>query len=296
MNFVYISSVSQSMKDWTGMMLSYDVLKLAARAGITCCFLNGRGFKSVHEVGISLIYVYILLTLEPAPLKNIAMTILFSFLFTICMHLSLQLRKSRVAVILCSIFCIWDLFAAINLSQTRSLPYLFGVSLFSMAVLFILYIDGRRRPGIKQCMMKDVAMVGFFILKYAEVPKYEVYPYIISAILMAWSVLDCIAITKQREETGEVSDSSAYGEIREKKVRRKAAIRELPKVLEKIKKTQTVKKEKIPAKEKKKSSDSASKDKKQKPKYFEEAPPAAKSATPQKSKPLRSAAKEARKK
>lgn len=227
MKFVCVSSIPQRTQEVAGEIFQYDGIKLLPRAGITCCFLNGRGFNSIHEIGISLIYVYISLVLDTSLLRSIALTILVSFIFTVCMHLSLQAKRSRVAILLSMIFSIWDLFLAINLSENRLLPYLFGVSLFSTCILFILYIDGRKRPGIKQCMFKDMALVGFFILKYGKVRNYTVYPYIVSAVIIMLSVKEFIEDKKTRKDPGEeVSESNtSREEERQRRPVRKASVR-----------------------------------------------------------------------
>lgn len=228
MNFVYILSVSQSLEKYRRMIVNANEIKLLARAGITCCFLNGRGFRSVHEVGVSLIYVYILLSLESVPLKNVAVSILISFLFMVCMHLSLQIRRSKLAAVLCSIFSVADLFATIKLSSACQLPYIFGVSLFSISILIVLYIDGRKRPGIKQCIFKDVSLLAYFILKNTSTYSYTYYPYVVSAIILIWMGIESIKnINIVTEIVTDVSDEHSI-EIAVKvhsKPRRKAAVK-----------------------------------------------------------------------
>lgn len=304
MKFVCIPSISQSVQEWAGNALKHNEVKLIARAGITCCFLNGRGFKSVHEIGISLVYVYILLLLEATPLKSIALTILISFVFTVCMHLSLRTAKRRVAIALSTVFNIWDLFLTINLSEERTFPYLLGVSLFSIAILFILYIDGRRRPGMKQSIFKDMALAGFVVLKYGKVEKYELYPYVISGIIVVWSIKDCISEKKIKNVLGETMEDSSVSreEERQKRPVRKASVQ--ASTLKKettLKKPRAEKKEKTKQKEKvlkEKSRDNVEKKVPRKKKSTEERTQeeiqAIDIAAEIRARPLRTAAREAR--
>ncbi|KAH9386960.1 uncharacterized protein NEMAJ01_1856 [Nematocida major] len=147
-----------------------DEMKLIARAGISCCFLNGRGFKSVHEVGVSLIYVYILLVLKGiAQTRHIFIRVAVSFVFMVLLHLALQVRKTPLSHVLSCIFCIADFFSAIDLSGSASIPYLFGVSVFSLGILFVLYVDGRSRPGLRPCMLKDCSLAVYFLMKNSGV-------------------------------------------------------------------------------------------------------------------------------
>ncbi|KAI5134355.1 hypothetical protein NEAUS06_1052 [Nematocida ausubeli] len=226
--FVCSSSVSESIEKYRRIITDLDEIKLIPRAGITCCFLNGRGFKSVHEVGVSLLYIYILLTTQSVPLKNTAITIIISFLFTICMHLALQTRKSKVSTLLCSFFCILDLFTTIDIARSQYSSYVFGVGIFSLGILLVLYIDGRKRPGVKQCMMKDIAGLGYFLVQYYNRKLGTYYPYIISGILSVWTIIDLVRKEKTPLLPGVIEDdqSTDSEEIgRKKRPRRKASLR-----------------------------------------------------------------------
>ncbi|KAI5165876.1 hypothetical protein NEIRO03_0813 [Nematocida sp. AWRm78] len=324
--FVWAVSISESIEKYTRIIKELDEIKLIPRAGITCCFLNGRGFKGIHEVGISLLYVYILLTIQSVPLKNTAITVMLSFFFTVCMQLALQTRKNRLSLLLCSIFCVLDIFITVDMAAAQYLSHVFGVEIFSLGILLVMYIDGRTRPGIKQCIVKDISVLVYFLIKKYDSKLCIYYPHSVSAIIIIWSVIEAIRTKKTPLLPGVIEDdrsTESEESERTKRPRRKASLRlsekndELPAKSvsskeaqkPKDKKAKTSKKEASITEDKpKKSSEkkSADKPKKSSEKSVTKSSvkkPVEKSAerpvveeTAQKTKPVRAAAKEARSK
>ncbi|EIJ87761.1 hypothetical protein NEPAR06_0623 [Nematocida parisii] len=319
--FVWAVSISESIEKYTRIIKELDEIKLIPRAGITCCFLNGRGFKGIHEVGISLLYVYILLTIQSVPLKNTAITVMLSFFFTVCMQLALQTRKNRLSLLLCSIFCVLDIFITVDMAAVQCISHVFGVQTFSLGILLVMYIDGRTRPGIKQCIVKDISVLVYFLIKKYDSRLCIYYPHSVSAIIIIWSVIEAIRTKKTPLLPGVIEDdisTESEESERTKRPRRKASLRlseknnELPAKSvsskeaqkPKDKKAKTSKKESSVTEDKpKKSADKPKKSSEKSVTKSSVKKPAEKSAarpvveeTAQKTKPVRAAAKEARSK
>lgn len=148
-------------------MVGRSEIRIAPRAAIASCLLNGRTLNTLQESLLVLAYAHVFLLLSAANFRGVVAGVLFSGFLSFLMGASSVARSLGLSLGCSLVLAVADLLVTACLAQTAPAAYLVAVGAISLAVLYLLQLDQSKRQGVCLYLIKDLGILTLGGLKLA---------------------------------------------------------------------------------------------------------------------------------